>query len=114
MSILWSNALNCGCNTGVKIVLSLWALHLRHVGLATNIGCFMAAELVKMKFGSSSSKLAGAATALLPSRNVDSYARRTSNCSVSVTSREVHRTTKLSVPVHHGLQHSAFAAVSYQ
>lgn len=111
---LWSNAPGCGCNnTKVKILLSLQASHLRDVGLATNIGCSMAAELVKVKAGSSSSKLAGAAAALLPSRNIDSCARRTSDDSVSIASREVYGMTKMSVPIHHGLQHSLHSQQSH-
>lgn len=66
-----------GCNnTGVNILLSLQALCSRVVGLAANTGCCMAAEPMKGKFGSSSSKMAGAGAALLPSRDVDSCARR--------------------------------------
>lgn len=63
-------------NTGVNILLSLQALCSGVVGLAANTGCSMAAELVKGKFGSSSSKLEGVAAALLPSRDIDSCARR--------------------------------------
>lgn len=44
----------------------------------------MAAELVKGKFGSSSSKLEGVAAALLPSRDIDSCARRKSDCSFNL------------------------------
>lgn len=89
-------------------MLSLWAPPSKDVGLAVSVGCSMAAELVKV--GSSLLKLVGAAAVLLPSRIIDSCARRTSDCSVSFTPREVHGMTELIVSVHCGLQHSSLCS----
>ncbi|TRZ14986.1 hypothetical protein HGM15179_012130 [Zosterops borbonicus] len=61
----------------------------RVVGLAANTGCSMAAELVKGKFGSSSSKLSGVA-ALLPSKRLTGARRKvicSSNLDDSVPSK---------------------------
>lgn len=85
-------------------MLSLQASPSKDTGLAASVGRSMPAELVKV--GLSLSKLVGAAAALLPSRIVDSCARRTSDSSLSLTTREVHGMTELSVSGHRRLQHS--------
>lgn len=61
---------NGGCyKTEVNIFLH--TLCSKVVGLAANTGRSMEAELVKGKFGSSSSKLSGAVAALLPNSSID-------------------------------------------
>lgn len=72
---------NGGCsNAGVNTLLSLQTLCSRVMSIAANTDCSMADEMVKGKFGSSSSKLAGVAAALLPSRSID-LCQEKSDCS---------------------------------